>query len=152
MVSADRREFKAGHFLPVPERGGVEFRRMKRDDRIRITDTEARRLRGASTKVYFRSVIQKIFPKPQREEHLEKLLGGDRETLDACARHLSKNLDFFPLLHTLCLVTGQRFDLQVKDPAKAADAWLCWFGENRDRLVWDPKQELWRPEGGKTAT
>ncbi len=117
---------------------------MARKDRIRITETEAKRLKGASTKVYLRDVMRKVFP-DRWEEHLNSLLSGDRETLDFCARQLTKSLDFFPLLHTLCLVTGQRFDLQEKDRAKAADAWLCWYEENRDRLSWDPRQELWRP-------
>jgi len=118
---------------------------MAKKDRIRISDTEAQRLKGASTKVYFRNVMKKLFP-DRWEEHLDKLLSGDRGTLDSCAEQLTKNLDFFPLLHTLCLVTGQRFDLQEKDRARAADAWLCWFEENRDRLQWDPAQELWRPK------
>jgi len=123
---------------------------MARKERIRITDTEAQRLKGASTKVYFRSVMRKLFPDGW-EERLNKLLSGDRETLDACAGQLTRNLDFFPLLHTLCLITGQRFDLQEKDRAKAADAWLCWYEENRERLSWDPRQELWRPADEKTA-
>ncbi len=117
---------------------------MSRGDRIRISDSEVKRLKEASTKVYFRSVMRKLFA-DQWEEHLGKLLAGDRQTLDACAAHLTKNLDFFPLLHTLCLITGRRFDLDEKDRAKAADAWLCWYEENRDRLVWDAQQEIWRP-------
>jgi hypothetical protein len=123
---------------------------MTRKNRIRLTDTEARRLSGASTKVYFRSVMRKLFP-DQWEEHLQKLLSGDRATLDFCAEQLTKNLDFFPLLHTLCLVTGRRYDLQAMDRARAADAWLCWYDENRDRLVWDKEQEIWQIPAGKST-
>lgn len=117
----------------------------KQEDRIRITDTEARRLREASTKVYFRDVMRKLF-QDRWEEGLERLLSGDRRTLELCAERLAKNLDFFPLLHTLCLVTGQRFDLQEKDRTRAADAWICWYQEHRDRLFWDPEREVWRVE------
>ncbi len=97
---------------------------------------------GSSTRVYLRNVMQRVFP-GKWSDHLRKLMSGDRATLDLCARHLEKNLDYFPLLHTLCLVTGRRFDLAPGDRFKAADAWVCWYDENKDRLAWDEKEERW---------
>ncbi len=119
---------------------------MAKSGKIKYTESEIRRLSGTSTKVYFRNVMQKLF-RERWEDHLKKLLGGDRETLDLCAAHLTKNLDFFPLLHTLCLVTGQRFDLNEKDRSRAADLWVCWYNEGRDRLEWNAKEEHWQVKG-----
>lgn len=116
---------------------------MGRIERIRFTNRERQKLKSANTRVYFRDVMKKLF-RSKWEEHLNKLLSGDQETLDLCSKHLESNLDFFPLLHTLCLVTGRRFDLDEKDPSRAGDAWICWYRENRDRLVWDAKKELWK--------
>jgi hypothetical protein len=116
---------------------------MARITKIRVTDTELRRLERSNTKVYLSGVMQKLF-RSKWEEHLKKLLTGDRATLDLCAQQLSQNLDFFPLLHTLCLITGKRYDLDAKDHVKAADQWVCWFGENKDRLAWDGDHEIWK--------
>lgn len=116
---------------------------MRKTEKLRMSPTEMRRLHRVSTKVYLKSVMQKVF-RDRWEESLKKLLTGDRPTLDFCARQLNKNLDFFPLLHTLCLVTGQKFDLGAEDPAHAADAWLCWFEGNRERLEWNIEEELWK--------
>lgn len=114
-----------------------------KETKIRFSQEEFKKLSGAPTKVYLKSVMQKLF-KDKWSASLDKLLGGDRDTLDACGKMLSRNLDFFPLLHTLCLVTGQKFDLNEKDHAKAADAWLCWFADHRDDLQWDAEDQVWR--------
>lgn len=111
--------------------------------KIKYSETEFRKLGGKSTNVYLKSVMQKLF-RDKWSTHLDKLLSGDRATLDLCAENLSHNLDFFPLLHTLCLVTGQRFDLNEKDHAKAADAWICWYEDNRQRLAWNRDDGVWR--------
>lgn len=95
-----------------------------------------------NTRVYMENVMQKVFRR-NTQEQLQKLLAGDRETFLKCAEFLSKNLDYHPLLHTLCLITGKRFDLEEKDPAKAADLWVCWWQENQERLAWDPESERW---------
>ena len=101
------------------------------------------RLKGKETGVYLGEVMKKVFSE-RWEEHLKKLLGGDPETLDYCAQRLKQNLDFYPLVHTLCLVTGQKFDLEEKDKLKAADKWLEWYGENKESLAWSKDTEVWR--------
>ncbi len=111
--------------------------------KIKFSETEFKKLSAKSTNIYFKSVMQKLF-RDQWSQHLDKLLTGDRTTLELCARQLAVNLDFFPLLHTLCLVTGQKFDLDQKDHVKAADAWLCWFDESRPRLAWNTDDGVWR--------
>ncbi|MBI2932850.1 MAG: hypothetical protein HYY16_14480 [Planctomycetes bacterium] len=111
--------------------------------KIKFSETEIRRLSGKTTNMYFRSVMQKVF-REKWSHHLERLLSGDIATLDLCAENLSHNLDFFPLLHTVCLVTGQKFDLDEKDHAKAADAWLCWYEEHRGRLGWNVEMGAWQ--------
>lgn len=113
-----------------------------KETRIRYTESEIKKLSGQPTKVYLKTVMQKLF-KDKWASNLEKLLAGDRATLETCAQHLAQHLDFFPLLHTLCLITGQKFDLSEKDHAKAADAWLVWFAENKSRITWDDEKELW---------
>lgn len=110
--------------------------------KLRMTETEIKKLQGKATNVYFKSVMQKVF-RDKWSQHLDKLLSGDRATLDLCADSLSHNLDFFPLLHTLCLVTGQKFDLDQKNHAKAADSWLCWYDEVRQRLTWNGDDGVW---------
>ena len=100
------------------------------------------KVEGQSTGVYLANVMQKVFRK-NVPDHLAKLLSGDRETLDRCAEFLAKNLDYQQLLHTVCLITGKKFDLEHKDPVRGADAWVCWWGENKDRLVWNVEQERW---------
>lgn len=122
---------------------------MKDEKRIDFSQSEVRSLKLKETRVYLQSVMRKIFQSGW-EDHLKKLLTGDRVTLDLCAKQLTKNLNFFPLLHTLCLVTGRRDDLDEKDPAKAADHWLTWYSEHQDHLVWDPSAEIWRVEIGST--
>jgi len=112
-------------------------------EKIQYSDADHREMAQLPTQVYIRSVMQKLF-RENWNEYMQKLFTGDRDTLDRCVTHLSMNLDFFPLLHTLCLVTGQKFDLDQKDPVKAADAWVCWYKESRDRLVWDKELELWK--------
>ena len=111
--------------------------------KIKFSQTEMRSLKGKETKVYLKSVMEKVF-RARWEKHYKGLLNGDRETLDLCARHLTENLDLFPLLHTLCLITGQKFDLEEKEPAKAADQWLVWFQEQKKSLNWDKEDGLWR--------
>lgn len=101
------------------------------------------KIQGNSTRIYMENVMQKVFRRDV-EGRLAKLLAGDRETLDHCAGFLAKNLDYFQLLHTLCLVTGTRFDLESPDPTKAADAWVCWWQENHDKLEWDSGAERWK--------
>jgi len=101
------------------------------------------KVEARSTRVYMENVMQKVFHR-NVDDHLSKLLAGDRETFDRCAAFLAKNLDYFQLLHTLCLVTGTRFDLEKSDPIKAADAWVCWWQENKDRIVWDAEAERWK--------
>lgn len=115
---------------------------MEKDGKIKFTESELKRMSGAPTKVYLRKTMTKLF-RNRWEEHLTKLLSGDRETLDLCAQHLKGNLDFFPLLHTLCLVTGQQFDLKDKNHVRAADSWMCWFDENKERLAWNLELEHW---------
>lgn len=115
----------------------------EKTEKTRFTDEEVRKLSHQPTKVYLNSVMQKLF-KEQWARHLNDLLKGDRHTLDLCAQALSKDLSFFPLLHVLCLVTGTKFDLQEKDHVKAADAFLCWYGEHKAKLSWDEKDEVWR--------
>jgi len=110
--------------------------------KLKFTDTEIQSLKAKETKVYLQSVMQKVF-RNKWEEYLEKLLAGDRKVLDLCANQHTKNLDFFPLLHTLCLITGRKDDLDEKDPARAADRWLTWYSENRDRLAWSKESETW---------
>lgn len=95
-----------------------------------------------STRMYMEGAVQRVFRR-NVPDHLAKLLSGDRETLEKCATFLAKNLDFFQLTHTLCLVTGRKFDLEEKDHAKAADAWVCWWEEHKDQIVWDPVEEKW---------
>lgn len=116
--------------------------------KIKFSETEKQSLKGKETGVYLASVMQKVF-RTDWEKHLKCLLTGDRDTLDTCAKHLARNLDLFPLLHTLCLVTDRRYDLEVKDPVKAADRWVTWYSENEASLVWDGDREVWilpRPE------
>jgi len=115
----------------------------ERNQKLKMSETEIKKLSAKSTNVYFKSVMQKVF-RDKWSQHLDKLLSGDRATLDLCAESLSHNLDFFPLLHTLCLVTGQKFDLNERDHAKAADAWLCWYDENRQRLSWSAGDGVWQ--------
>jgi hypothetical protein len=114
-----------------------------KDTKIRFSEEDARKLSGQPTKVYLKSVMQKIF-RDKWAANLDKLLAGDRATLDLCAQHLSRHLDFFPLLHTLCLVTGQKHDLNEKDHAKAADGWLVWYADAKANLAWDEEDELWK--------
>src|SRR5262245_2177089 len=114
-----------------------------KDTKLKLSDEEVKKLSGAPTKTYLKSVMQKLF-KDKWSLHLDRLLSGDRDTLETCAGQLAKNLDFFPLLHTLCLVTGQRFDLNEKDHVKAADAWLCWFSDHSADLRWDDDEQVWR--------
>ncbi|MBI4564953.1 MAG: hypothetical protein HY716_09710 [Planctomycetes bacterium] len=109
---------------------------------------EPRKLSHQTTKVYLDAVMQKLF-KDRWPKQLEALLAGDLGTLDLCAQHLAKNLGFFELLHILCLVTSTRFDLEEKDRVKAADMWLCWYGENKSKLEWDKKDEIWRLPNNK---
>ncbi len=116
-----------------------------KETKLRFSDEEFRKLSGQPTKVYLKTVMQKLF-KDKWSAHLDKLLSGDRPTLDACAEQLTRNLDFFPLLHTLCLVTAQKFDLNEKDHVKAADAWLCWFSDRKADLVWNEEDQVWRAE------
>ncbi len=116
---------------------------VEKTPKIKFSETEFKKLSAKSTNIYFKSVMQKLF-RDQWSQHLDKLLTGDRATLDLCARQLAVNLDFFPLLHTLCLVTGQKFDLDEKDHVKAADAWLCWFDDARPRLAWNADDGVWR--------
>ncbi|GEM_PF-7064098 len=105
--------------------------------------TEKRsRTQPQNTRIYMENVMQRVFRR-NVPDHLAKLLSGDRETLEKCAEFLSKNLDFHQLLHTLCLITGQRFDLEERDQAKAADAWVCWWQENKERLAWSAENERW---------
>ncbi len=113
-----------------------------KDTKTKFTAEDARKLSGQPTKVYLKSVMQKVF-RDKWAANLDKLLTGDRATLDTCAQHLSKNLDFFPLLHTLCLVSGQKHDLNEKDHAKAADGWLIWYADNQGQLTWDAELEHW---------
>ncbi len=115
---------------------------MSRNPKLKVSDTEQRRMSGKATNVYFKSVMQKVF-REKWAQHLDRLLSGDAATLAICADNLSHNLDFFPLLHTLCLVTGQKFDLGAADHARAADAWLCWYEENRERLAWSADDGHW---------
>ncbi len=115
----------------------------KKTEKMKVTETERRRLSAQPTKVYLNSVMQRLF-KEKWAQHLDLLLSGDRDTLDLCAQALSKDLSFFQLLHVLCLVTGTQFDLREKDPARAADAWLVWYGERKAKLSWDEKDEVWR--------
>jgi hypothetical protein len=115
---------------------------MTEKQKIKYSEDEFKKLSMKSTHLYFKSVMQKIF-REKWSQYLEKLLSGDRATLDTCAAHLSKNLDFFPLLHTLCLVSGQKHDLNEKDHTKAADAWLCWYADNKGQLEWDTELEHW---------
>ena len=115
---------------------------MDKDGKIKFSQGELRRLSRKSTKIYLKNVMKKLYS-TDWEASLEKLLSGDRQTFDFCARCLGENLDFFPLLHTLCLITHQRFDLEDEDRAKAADAWVCWYNENKNRLIWDLKGEFW---------
>ena len=115
---------------------------MSKSEKLKYTETELQRLRESSTRVYLKNVMEKLF-REKWEEHLTKLLAGDRRTLDLCARYLAKNLDFFPLLHTLCLVTSQRFDMTEKERTKAADSWMCWYNQNKDQLVWNIEYERW---------
>lgn len=119
-------------------------------EKLRYTSDEHRQMASLSTQVYIKSVMQKLFQE-HWSDYSQKLFSGDRTTLDLCVNYLAKNLDFFPLLHTLCLVTGQKFDLDQKDPVKAADAWLCWFSENKSRLAWDKEQELWRVDPSRVC-
>lgn len=116
---------------------------MPQKGKIKFTKTELRSLKGKETRVYLEEVMKKLFVE-RWEKNLKKLLTGDAETLDYCASQLKSNLDFFPLLHTLCLITGRRDDLEHKEAAKAADAWVTWFQENRSRLQWDKSLELWK--------
>lgn len=116
---------------------------MGKEGKIKVTETDLRRFKGVSTKVYLKNVMLKLF-RSRWEDHLRKLLGGDRATLDLCASSLSANLDFFPLLHTLCLITGRRFDLDEKDPLHAADKWICWFETNKSLLAWNVGEEIWQ--------
>ncbi len=118
-----------------------------KETKIKFSDEEFKKLSGQPTKVYLKTVMQKLF-RDKWSVHLDKLLGGDRATLDACADQLARNMDFFPLLHTLCLVTGQKFDLDERDHAKAADAWLCWYDENRQRLSWNADDGVWHAPSG----
>jgi hypothetical protein len=113
-----------------------------KDTKLKFSEEDARKLSGQNTKVYLKSVMQKLF-RDKWAGNLDKLLSGDRATLDTCAAHLSKNLDFFPLLHTLCLVSGQKHDLNEKDHTKAADGWLCWYADNKTQLAWDTDLEHW---------
>ena len=115
---------------------------MNKSGKIKFSQGELRRLSRKSTKIYLKNVMKKLFS-TDWEASLEKLLSGDRETLNFCADCLNENLDFFPLLHTLCLITHQRFDLDETDRTKAADSWVCWYKENKDRLTWDAKGETW---------
>lgn len=115
----------------------------QKPQKITYSEEEFRKLSGKSTHMYFKSVMQKVF-RDKWSQYLDKLLSGDRPTLDLCAENLSHNLDFFPLLHTLCLITGQKFDLQEKDHTKAADGWLCWFEERREALAWDTAEGVWK--------
>lgn len=112
-------------------------------EKIRFSRTERISLKDKETKVYLKSVMEKLF-RERWEKHLKGLLGGDDETLALCAKHLAGNLDMFPLLHTLCLVTGRKFDLEEEDPAKAADKWLMWYEENKSRLEWDSERGEWK--------
>jgi hypothetical protein len=118
-----------------------------KETKTKFTADDAKKMSGQPTKVYLKSVMQKIF-REKWATHLDKLLSGDRATLDLCAQHLSKHLDFFPLLHTLCLVTGQKHDLNEKDHAKAADAWLVWYADNKSRLEWNADDEVWKAAKG----
>jgi hypothetical protein len=95
-----------------------------------------------NTRVYMENVIQKVFRR-NVPDHLAKLLAGDRDTLEKCAEFLAKNLDFHQLLHTLCLISGKKFDLEEKDHVKGADAWVCWWEENKEHIAWDAKAERW---------
>lgn len=105
--------------------------------------TERRsKIDAQDTRLYMESAIQRVFRR-NVPDHLAKLLGGDRETLEKCAEFLAKNLGFHQLLHTLCLVTGKRFDLDERNHVKAADAWVCWWEENKDRLAWDAEDGRW---------
>ena len=113
-----------------------------KDTKTKFTAEDARKLSGQPTKVYLKSVMQRVF-RDKWAANLDKLLTGDRATLDICTQHLSKNLDFFPLLHTLCLVTGQKHDLNEKDHTKAADAWLCWYADHQNQLLWDAELDHW---------
>lgn len=111
-----------------------------------MEEKKTTRIEGRSTKVYLENVMKKVFPGAE-ENRLENLFSGDMETLDLCAAHLAKHLDFRQLLHTLCLVTGTRFDLEMDNPVKAADRWLTWFEMYRDKLVWNKEFEHWnRPK------
>ena len=125
---------------PTP---GYNSRVMTSQGKINFSPTEMRSLKAKETKVYLKSVMEKLF-RTKWEKHYKGLLAGNRETLDLCASHLNKNLDLFPLLHTLCLITGQKFDLEEKDPAKAADLFLVWFEENKGKLKWDKEWGSWK--------
>lgn len=111
-----------------------------------MEDDNKTKFEGRSTKVYLENVMKKVFPE-SKEDHLKKLFSGDLDTLDKCAQYIAKHLDYRQLLHTLCLVTGTRFDLEFDNPVKAADRWLTWYELYKDKLVWDKEYERWnRPK------
>ena len=114
----------------------------KQEKTLRISKTEMRQLSKKDTGIYFGEVMKKLF-RDEWESHLTQLLAGDRRTLDLCASRLRDHLDFFPLLHTLCLITGRKDDLEEEDPLKAADRWLTWFGEKGEGLAWDMGKGRW---------
>ena len=116
---------------------------MTEKGKIKFTKTELRSLKGKETRVYLQSVMKKLFQE-RWEDSYKKLLAGDRDTLDYCASQLKINLDYFPLLHTLCLITARRDDLEEKEPVKAADSWITWYSENKGSLVWDKPMGLWK--------
>lgn len=116
--------------------------RKKQDETLRISKTEMRQLSKKETGVYFGEVMKKLF-REEWESYYTRLLSGDRPTLDLCASRLRSHLDFFPLLHTLCLITGRKDDLEEEDHARAADRWLTWFGEKGDRLIWNGEKGRW---------
>lgn len=108
-----------------------------------MTGKKASKIEGSSTRVYMEHVMKKVFH-GEVTDRLDRLFSGDRETLQECATYLSKKLDYHQLLHTLCLVTGTRFDLEHEDRVRAADGWICWYEENKDRLVWDEAHQRWK--------
>lgn len=114
--------------------------------KVRFTHREMRSLRKKETRLYVQGVMKKAF-RAEWKKHLHGLMDGDAATLGECAQLLSDNLDLFPLLHILCLVTGQKFDLDETDPIRAADRWLTWYHENRGRLQWCSEKEMWSLPG-----
>ncbi len=111
-----------------------------------MDEKKTTRLEGRSTKVYLENVMKKVFPESEGN-HLQDLFSGNKDTLETCAGHLAKHLDYRQLLHTLCLVTGTRFDLEFDNPVKAADRWLTWYETHKESLVWDQEYERWnRPK------